>query len=277
MPKPHVAPDPGLILACANVWAHLAGSDDPELIALANECHEALTRASVEDGSGAAASAGDGGMNIGTLVRFRHQREGGPVHRVTAIDGSAGPHNGMIELNDMGGYFAPHLFEEATDIGGIPLDGTRVESEIERLTKELKRVKALCAQMADQGVYSDSYGVHGSDFQCCKCCTAGGSPGVLFEHDAECPVGRSEEIVDEWFSEMKENADEIDRFRREKAELVEAAGRLLNPEFQDNVEEEINRQHQGDCTIIEAVTIAFELSGMSAAIRKITASDTEQG
>jgi hypothetical protein len=35
----------GLSAACANVWAHLAGSDDPELIALANECHEALTRA----------------------------------------------------------------------------------------------------------------------------------------------------------------------------------------------------------------------------------------
>lgn len=70
---------------------------------------------------------------------------------------------------------------------------------------------------------------------------------------------------------------EIERLRREKAQLVEAAVKLLNPEFQDGVEEEINRQHQGDCTIIEAVTIAFELSGMSAAIRKITASDTEQG
>jgi hypothetical protein len=40
-----VARNRNLCVACANVWAHLAGSDDPELIALANECHEALTRA----------------------------------------------------------------------------------------------------------------------------------------------------------------------------------------------------------------------------------------
>lgn len=39
-----VARHRGLSAACANVWAHLSGSDDPELIALAKQCHEALTR-----------------------------------------------------------------------------------------------------------------------------------------------------------------------------------------------------------------------------------------
>lgn len=49
------------------------------------------------------------------FVRFNHEREGGPVHRVVRIGRDA-----MVELNDMGGCFAPHLFEIASDIGGIP-------------------------------------------------------------------------------------------------------------------------------------------------------------
>lgn len=98
-------------------------------------------------------------------------------------------------------------------------------------------------------------------------------------NDGAGPLNGSMTFSREFFTPpiQKEAADEIERLRREKAQLVEAAVKLLNPEFQDSVEEEINRQHQGDCTIIEAVTVAFELSGMSAAIRKITASDTEQG
>lgn len=39
-----VAGERKLIVACANVWAHLSGSDDPDLIALANQCHEALEK-----------------------------------------------------------------------------------------------------------------------------------------------------------------------------------------------------------------------------------------
>lgn len=42
---------------------------------------------------------------IGTLVRFNHERNGGPVHRVINRDG-----DGMVELHDMTGWFAPHLF-----------------------------------------------------------------------------------------------------------------------------------------------------------------------
>ena len=49
------------------------------------------------------------------LVRFANQRDGGPVHRVVSV-----MFDGMIELHDMGGYFAPHLFAIADDIGGIP-------------------------------------------------------------------------------------------------------------------------------------------------------------
>ncbi len=51
----------------------------------------------------------------GDLVRFNHERNGGPVHRVASVQ-----HDGMIEMEDVGGYFAPHLFTLADDIGGIP-------------------------------------------------------------------------------------------------------------------------------------------------------------
>lgn len=50
-------------------------------------------------------------MKIGDLVRFMHEQNGGPIHRVVSVMS-----DGMIELHDMGGYFAPHLFVP-TDVG----------------------------------------------------------------------------------------------------------------------------------------------------------------
>lgn len=49
------------------------------------------------------------------LVRFKHERDGGPVHRVVSV-----MHDGAVELNDMDGYFAPRLFSLADDIADIP-------------------------------------------------------------------------------------------------------------------------------------------------------------
>lgn len=54
-------------------------------------------------------------MKPGTLVRFNHERDGGPVRRVASV-----APDGMVELEDMGGFFAPHLFEIADDIADIP-------------------------------------------------------------------------------------------------------------------------------------------------------------
>jgi hypothetical protein len=53
-------------------------------------------------------------LGIGALVRFAHERNGGPVHRVVALAS-----DGMVELHDMGGWFAQHHFAVADDIGGI--------------------------------------------------------------------------------------------------------------------------------------------------------------
>lgn len=55
------------------------------------------------------------GLKIGDLVRFNHERCGGPVHRVFSVMS-----DGMIEIHDMGGYFAPHLFVVADDVAAIP-------------------------------------------------------------------------------------------------------------------------------------------------------------
>jgi len=57
----------------------------------------------------------DDHLKQGALVRFAHEQDGGPVHRVVSV-----MQDGMVELHDMGGYFAPHLFAVADDIGGIP-------------------------------------------------------------------------------------------------------------------------------------------------------------
>lgn len=54
-------------------------------------------------------------MKIGDLVRFNHEHDGGPVHRVVSVMS-----DGTLEMHDMGGYFAPHLFVAATDIADIP-------------------------------------------------------------------------------------------------------------------------------------------------------------
>lgn len=54
-------------------------------------------------------------MRLGTLVRFAHERVGGPVHKVVSVMS-----DGMVEVHDMVGYFAHHLFAVADDIGGIP-------------------------------------------------------------------------------------------------------------------------------------------------------------
>lgn len=54
-------------------------------------------------------------MKIGDLVRFAHEKDGGPVHRIVSV-----MFDGMVEIHDMGGYFAPHLFVAADDVAEIP-------------------------------------------------------------------------------------------------------------------------------------------------------------
>lgn len=66
-------------------------------------------------------------MKIGDLVRFNHEQNGGPVHRIVVVMS-----DGMVELHDMGGYFAPHLFAMADDIGGIPPNPPADKAEGER-------------------------------------------------------------------------------------------------------------------------------------------------
>lgn len=54
-------------------------------------------------------------FHLGSLVRFNHEKDGGPVHRIVSVMS-----DGMVEIHDIGGYFAPHLFAVADDIGDIP-------------------------------------------------------------------------------------------------------------------------------------------------------------
>jgi hypothetical protein len=84
---------------------------------------------------------------------------------------------------------------------------------LEAAERERDEARAALAYVLDHAVYSDSYGVHGSDFTCCHFCQGGGAPGVALEHDADCPVGRYPRAVADWFEEM-----EAERADREAAE-----------------------------------------------------------
>ena len=77
----------------------------------------------------------DAQLKLGTLVRFNHQREGGPVHRIVSV-----MRDGMVELHDMGGYFAPHLFAVADDIGGIPEPRTKLSYGAPAYTIRVERM-----------------------------------------------------------------------------------------------------------------------------------------
>ena len=79
------------------------------------------------------------------LVRFAHERNGGPVHRVVSV-----MHDGMVELHDMGGYFAPHLFAVADDVAAIPPDPPL--SEIVRL----RAAVAYCRMRLKRDAYRDA-------------------------------------------------------------------------------------------------------------------------
>jgi hypothetical protein len=61
------------------------------------------------------AEGAEDGLRQFQLVRFNHEQNGGPVHRIMSV-----MRDGMVKLHDMGGYFAPHLFVVADDIGDIP-------------------------------------------------------------------------------------------------------------------------------------------------------------
>lgn len=62
----------------------------------------------------------------GNLVRFCNEGDGAPVHRVASV-----MQDGMIELHDMGGYFAAGLFTLADDIADIPISVPRELVSIE--------------------------------------------------------------------------------------------------------------------------------------------------
>ncbi len=63
-------------------------------------------------------------LKRGTLVRFNHERDGGPVRRIVSV-----APDGMIELEDMDGFFAPHLFEIAEGIADIPPSSGYIDPE----------------------------------------------------------------------------------------------------------------------------------------------------
>lgn len=92
--------------------------------------------------------------------------------------------------------------------------------EAEKRAKE--EAQAACAFFADEGTYSDSYGVPGSDFGVCRFCEAGGAPGVPFEHNKSCPILRCEEVSAEWWTEREEERKDLTSAEARSAALARA-------------------------------------------------------
>lgn len=82
-------------------------------------------------------------------VRFGHEKNGGPVHIVVAAS-----MDGMVELNDMGGWFAPHLFVIADDIGGIPPNpSAAVLDDPQKIIESLRDALRWCARNDATPIY----------------------------------------------------------------------------------------------------------------------------
>ena len=108
--------------------------------------------------------------------------------------------------------------------------------------------KAALAYLLDQIVYSDNYGVHGSDFAACRLCNGGGAPGVPLVHEPACPAARYGDVAREWWDERdeerKEAADEIERFRAQLASARKALEKIINAEKE--FREQMGADWEGD-------------------------------
>lgn len=106
-------------------------------------------------------------------------------------------------------------------------DAQRIRSAITdrltTLTAERDAAKGKLALIVDRIVYSDSYGVPGSDFACCHLCTGGGAPGIPFEHDERCPVRSVERDYEQWFDDIRATEDAL----RETEALVQSMREAL--------------------------------------------------
>jgi hypothetical protein len=93
--------------------------------------------------------------------------------------------------------------------------------QIERLKKERDEAIGKLALIIDRVVYSDSYGVPGSDFSCCHLCNAGGAPGIPFEHETHCPVLGLGATYEQWFDDISATEDAL-RETEDRASAAEA-------------------------------------------------------
>ena len=109
-----------------------------------------------------------------------------------------------------------------SDVDELVRAGSDEATEVERLVKERDEARAGMAYILDHATYGDSYGVHGSDFECCHFCQGGGAPGVALEHTPDCPVSKYPNAVTEWFAEMAENNKDRETAEAQRDAALEA-------------------------------------------------------
>ena len=120
---------------------------------------------------------------------------------------------GLLQALDAANY-------SLTDKAAALIRSLSLRVEAEKRARE--EAQAACAFFADEGTYSDSYGVPGSDFGVCRFCEAGGAPGVPFEHNKRCPILRCEEVSAEWWAEREEERKDLAAAEARSAALARA-------------------------------------------------------
>lgn len=109
---------------------------------------------------------------------------------------------------DCGNFDAATVEKQARVIADLRAQLAGVAQAAPEPSDDALHAKAAVSYLIDHIEYSDSYGVHGSDFQACLLCTGGGAPGVRLVHDENCPVQKCGPIAAEWVDEL--NAERAD-------------------------------------------------------------------
>lgn len=143
-------------------------------------------------------------------------------------------------------------------------------SSLEAVERERDEAQGKLALIVDRIVYSDSYGVPGSDFMCCHLCSGGGAPGIPFEHDAACPVRNVEQAYEQWWDAQRESEDALRDAESDLAAMTAERNAALQAvdAFAD-ICDELGVERDNEAGLLAAADLKASLAAARDALEKI--------